>query len=98
MQPDETIGVGRGRCEFGAKPMRAAKGAVGGHVEIGGLNFVVGERAGERIEIFAVIGIGESFVRDERADDGAGNDGGVPLGILKAGERHGFGLGGDLAG
>ncbi len=98
MQPDGAIGIRDGRCEFGAKPMRAAERTVGGHVEIGGLNFVVGERAGERIEILAVVGIGESFVRYKRTDYGAGDDGEVPFGIVKAWERDGFRLSGKFAG
>ena len=86
------------RGELGAEPVGATEGAVGGHIEIGGLNFVVGERAGKRIEIFAVVGIGESFVGDERADDGAGNDGRMPFRVVEARERDGLGLGGEFAG
>src|SRR5258708_811882 len=98
MEPDGVISVGSGCREFGAEPMGASEGTVGGHVEISGLNFVVGERTGERIEIFAVIGIGESFVRYKRTHYGAGDDGGVPFGIVKAWERDGFGLSRKFAG
>src|SRR5258708_6923842 len=98
MEPDGVISVGSGCREFGAEPMGASEVTVGGHVEISGLNFVVGERTGERIEIFAVIGIGESFVRYKRTHYGAGDDGGVPFGIVKAWERDGFGLSRKFAG
>src|SRR5258707_4610539 len=98
MEPDRAIGRCGGRGKFRAEPVGAAEGTAGGHVEISGLNFVVGERAGERIEIFAVIGIGESFVRYKRTDYGAGDDGRVPFGIVKAWERDVFGLSRKFAG
>ena len=54
--------------------------------------------AGEGIEIFTVVRIGESFVGDERAYDGARDEGGMPFGVVEAGEGDGIGLRSDFAG
>ena len=61
-------------------------------------DFVVGEGAGEGIEILSVVGIGKSFVGDESADDGTGDEGGVPFGVVEAGDRDSFRLSRELAG
>jgi len=47
MEPDGSVGISGGCGKFSAEPVGAAERTVGRHVEIGGLNFVVGKSAGE---------------------------------------------------
>lgn len=93
MEPGSFVGQAGGRGKFGAKPERAAIGTIGGHVAIGERLFTTERSAREVFQVHAVIGIRESFVCNQGADDGAGNFGFVPIFGGESGSGDGFGGG-----
>ena len=79
------------RREFCAEPVGAAEWTIGRHFSIGERFLATQTYAGERFDVHAKVGIGESFVGDQGGDNCAGNFGWMPIGGGETGGRDEFG-------